>query len=328
MHRHHVDTALFQQPGLDYHPCTAKQPSTGGFTSVNIKPLAIVFMTHRWRPVDQARYARLCREIGGHGDCYLLMDDRTPRTAGDALPDNTHLFNVASLPERLGYPYLTAKGVVPGCTHYVVYDFATTHPYQKYLFVEHDVEYTGDWADIARDCLARDADLIAAHVHNHAQRPTWPWWNSLRGPDGRQAAVQQMRKAFFPLSCISRRALSFVHAAQRLGWTGHFEVLIPSLLTANGLRVCDWNDTLPRYHGSEQDPTVNAQTDSSTLRWRPGISLAEFTTRWRAATVYHPVKADWAWIDGQLHRFPAGTDNTATQINSPASASQRPEFEA
>jgi hypothetical protein len=260
--------------------------------------LAVLYVTHKWRAVDRYRIARLAGECAGHADCYLAIDDRTvvedthdPSASGATV----HAFNVAALPRSLGYPYLTVDGIVPGCLHYMLIDFAKQREYGKYLIVENDVEFTGHWSTIMQLCLHNDFDLLAAHLYPQTDRPDWRWWQSLQRPPDGGIAVTTLKKAFLPIACLSRRAVLLIDAMHRSGWSGHSEVLIPTLLSAQGLAVRDFNDFGRFYDGVEQKPGAGSTPDAlSTLRWRPQVTREEYAARFRRDLIFHPVKENWA----------------------------------
>lgn len=270
-------------------------------------PLAVLFLTNRWRPVDQARFRRLAAECGDRADCFLVVDQKTVTTAPDVVASGgvaVHAFHTQSLSSALGYGYLTRKGVLPGSMHFPLIDFARRHTFDKYLVVENDVEFTGDWGHIAHVCRAGVFDLLASHVHDFATRPEWWWWDSLLDPEGNRPPREQLRRAFLPFACYSRRALLHADAMHQAGWTGHFEVLMPSLLTMAGMVVTDIN-TIGSFYvraaATIQHPTHPTGTFS--LRWRPHVTLDEFEAGFYPGVIYHPVKDDWAWVDGQVQRF-------------------------
>ncbi len=207
-----------------------------------------------------------------------------------------HVFDIRSLPRTLGYQYLTDSGIIPGCVHYVLMAFARRFRYNRYLFIENDVEYTGDWSTLADICLEANNSLLAAHIYRHQDRPDWPLWYSLRKPDGKQLPTHQLVKAFMPIYSVTFNALSLVDKSHRNGWSGHHEVIMPTLLSLHGMAIQDFNEFGQMYTGDEQDARQLFEGRTlSTLRWRPQITLAEFKNRFQRDTFYHPVKEMWTW---------------------------------
>lgn len=267
---------------------------------------AVVFLAHAWSAAHRARFERLSREVAAVADCFLLYqragDGAAPQALGpeSAIPaDRIHAFSPGQLPRRLGYPFLTHRGIVPGCPHYALIDFALEHPYATYVSIEHDVDFTGNWSRLVGACSSAGADLVAAHLRTYHDAPSWHWWTSLRVPPTAGLSTSDLLKAFFPVYSISRRALLLVNRLQKDRWVGHFEALLPTVLRHFGLVVRDLLELGDFYAGTEQVPLRrDAVGQASTLRWRPEISLREFRARFRPDTLFHPVKGSWVY-DGR-----------------------------
>jgi hypothetical protein len=212
--------------------------------------------------------------------------------------DRIHYFSPAELPLRLGYPFLMQRGIIPGCPHYALIDFAYDHHYAQYVSIEHDVDFTGNWSRLVGACSSAGADLVAAHLRTHADAPSWHWWTSLRVPPTAGLTVADLTKAFFPFYSISRRGLLLIDRLHKDRWSGHFEVLLPTVLRHHGFAVRDLLELGDFYAGSEQAPPRHGAVGvASTLRWRPAIGLPEFRARFRPDTLFHPVKDPW-FYDG------------------------------
>jgi hypothetical protein len=266
--------------------------------------IAVLFLTHVWSRNIGERYARLRRELTGHADCLVLLQDGNldVRSAWEeflaALDASSDLrtYDPAKLEQRLGFAYLQPERIVPGSAHFPLLDFSLDEDYAYYWIVEYDVEYRGDWRDFFTLCHASDADLLAAHVHRHHEWPDWFWWKSLKPPFWRRMLglprQRQWCKAFFPISRFSAAAIQTIRSAHRNGWQGHYEALVPTALHCHGLAVRDFNHITASYLGKDQDE--NADPDiQSTLRWRPEITPTEFTQRGTGSLLFHPVKQAW-----------------------------------
>ena len=121
-------------------------------------------------------------------------------------------------------------------------------------------------------------------------------------PGIRRIAPAELRKAFFPVFRISSRALELVDQRLQQGWTGHYEVLVPTLLHVNNMQALDLNDVSVSYVGDDQVPGKD-EPGLSTMRWRPDISLTEFRARSTAPLLFHPVKQEW-YFDGSSAKEP------------------------
>ncbi|HVZ43439.1 MAG TPA: hypothetical protein VHA82_06470 [Ramlibacter sp.] len=264
---------------------------------------AVLYLTHRFSRSLAARFERLRREAAGHADCFVLLHDdggEVTRAWRDFLGlrgalDALHLFTPESVRRELGVT-LFDTGFL-GSVHLPLLRFAHERPYAHYWQVEGDVEYRGDWGGLFAAFSQVEAPALAAHLHRFADWPTWHWWPTLRPPEGMQIARRELRKAFFPVSRFSAAALRAIEAAHVAGWLGHMEVLIPTVLLREGMRVGDLREHLPCYIGDGQNPSELLLLQS-TLRWRPEISVQEFTRRGKGALIFHPVKQDWCF-DGE-----------------------------
>jgi hypothetical protein len=264
---------------------------------------AVVFLAHQFGPAIARRFERLASETEGVAECHVLLhDDGGPvrqgwqaflRDAGRA--DALYLFRPEALAAALGVPLFGGKGLL-GNVHFPLLAFARGAPHARFWQVESDVELRGHWGELLRAFAGVDAALLAAHVHAHAQRPGWFWWDSATAPAALRLPQGAWRKAFFPVCRFERRALQAVEAAHRAGWHAHFEALIPTALEAAGLAVHDLLAHAACYLPGEQDPVEDAASRSS-IRWRPEVTPEEFAARGHGPLLFHPVKGPW-WFDG------------------------------
>lgn len=270
--------------------------------------LAICFLAHQWSPSIGRRFVRLRRELGAAADCFvLLQDDRGEvlrnwqsflgtQGMADALCPFVH----DALQNQLGYGWFGTD--IMGSVHFPLLLWARQARYRHYWQVESDVEYRGHWGGLVGAFAQCGADLLGTHLHRHADRPDWPWWQSLSAPAATPLEPQDLHKAFLPIFRASLPALQAIDAAHSQGWKGHVEVLAPTVLARLGLQVQDLRDILPCYEGESQDPCRDV-SQQSTMRWRPKITIAEFTRRGRGGLLFHPVKQNWAWNGHKVARW-------------------------
>lgn len=271
---------------------------------------AILFLTHHWDPVHARRFLRLSRETSALADTFLLVQTRDAATSvreiehslGESVVGRVITFHPDHLPGRLGYPYLTPQGIVPGNAHYPLALFARTHEYRHYWLVENDVEFSGSWADLVRPCLNCESDLIASHLRKFSDEPNWFFWPSLASPKRRPLNPHHFTRAFFPVYRITRKAILLIDQLQRSGWRGHCEALIPTILNLHGMSTTDFLDINQFYLGRGQDLPLTQEDvlDLSTLRWRPPVTSAEFSRRFRENVIFHPVKEAWTYKENGI----------------------------
>ncbi|MBA3519429.1 MAG: class I SAM-dependent methyltransferase [Rhizobiales bacterium] len=87
------------------------------------------------------------------------------------------------------------------------------------------------------------ADLSASYFVAYTKGSEWSHWQSLLLPDKTEFSLafleSKLRKAFFPLSSFSRSFLDKYESYLRLGWTGHYEMLMPTVANLEGLSRVD-----------------------------------------------------------------------------------------
>ncbi|MRD47327.1 hypothetical protein [Caenimonas koreensis] len=271
---------------------------------------AVFLLTHQWTESVAYRFARLWREVSPRADCFVLLhDDQGEVTqrwrAFLKSMDAEHalsLFRPEALAGELGFALYGSEGVL-GNTHLPLASAMLRGPWRHCWQIESDVEYRGAWSEFLQAFDASKADLLASHPFRFHDWPSWRWWTSLSVPVGKALDKRAMVKAFLPVFRISRPLLDAVLQAHREGWSGHFEVLMPTVAAVRGLVVEDLRSSHASYVGDSQDPLPILPL-LSTMRWRPEISLREFTGRARGALLFHPVKQNWAFDADGVRRWP------------------------
>ena len=259
---------------------------------------AVIFQSHVWSAVHTLRYERLRREIGDLADCHILFHapaDAELRATIAAYPE-AQFFESEELQQRLGYRFLREQKIVPGSAHFPILEFSRRHAYDRYWLIESDVEFSGNWSELIKRTSNSDAHFITSHIRSHAETPSNMWWRSLSAPNDlpTTASGDWRCMAFLPVARFSAQALRAVDQAHQLGWRGHAEALIPSVLRQAGLEMADLKQFGALYQPQAKDPVARTNYRGS-MRWRPLISLNEFAKHWAPDTLYHPVKSDWTF---------------------------------
>jgi hypothetical protein len=109
--------------------------------------------------------------------------------------------------------------------------------YDYYWVMEYDVRFTGDWASFFGHFAASRSDLLATTLFDFEFRPSWDNWGTLRSP--RPVPERERVRALFPLYRLSNASLGALHEAYSDGWSGHYEVTIPTILKTRGLVLED-----------------------------------------------------------------------------------------
>jgi hypothetical protein len=251
----------------------------------------VLFQTAMLHPSVIGEFTRMQRECGRDVDLRLLLDVAalSPEQVPRDLPVST--FDSRDF-ATWGYRTFGDR-MVPGHTHFPLLRFAEQVPeHTCYWMVEYDVRFTGSWRAFHDKVAAFEADFLTCHVRRHRDEPDWPWWRSLSRGDERVPADHLLR-SFNTVLRLSRAALHAVRGFHAEGWTGHHEVLLPTLLHRAGLRVMDLGGTGPftpaalrgRLYSSysTRDGSLNCL---GTMRFRP-VRHAAGLLRDR---LYHPVK--------------------------------------
>lgn len=110
------------------------------------------------------------------------------------------------------------------------------------------------------DC---DADLLATEVRGYAEDPNWNWWSHLKTANG-DTPLSHGVAALLPLVRLSRQAAEVIVRGIMVGWTGHPEAVIPTLVNLAGLKIEDIGGT-----GSFTPPDrVGRWYDERTWHWK------------------------------------------------------------
>jgi hypothetical protein len=246
----------------------------------------------------ELRYRKLKSDLGKRAHIFILAQQGT--SIPDEYSEETYFFDYNSLRSRA--VRVNGDQIVPGNGHLVVLDFYESHPgFDYYWFIEYDVVFTGNWATLL-DAVQNDrADLLAAHVRSLQEEPRWPWWETLDLPGCLLQRTAWLR-AFLPIYRISREGLRVVNEHVKLGWSGHFEGLVPCAIGSASLSISDlggagtWtpNGRRHRFYSSFSS-TAGASLNAGTHRHVP----PHFFPRLRRNTIFHPVKASSAnWENG------------------------------
>jgi hypothetical protein len=250
---------------------------------------AVVFFTHLFDHSIELRCRKLKSDVGKRAQFFILAP------LGTSIPRQfsaeTYFFDYNRL--RSGAARVIGDQLIPGNIHLVVLDFCRNHPgFDYYWFVEYDVVFTGNWATLMDAVQSDRADLLAGHIRSLPEEPRWPWWETLDLP-GSPLPRSSWLRAFFPVYRISRQGLQVVNDCVKLGWSGHYEGLIPCAIRSASLSISDlggagtWTPKDRRYRFYSSFSTeAGAVQNAGTLRFRP----PHYFPLLRRNAIFHPVK--------------------------------------
>src|SRR5262249_35099108 len=123
------------------------------------------------------------------------------------------------------------------------------------------------------------------------EEPDWHWWETLTLP-GCSLPPSDWLRGFFPVYRISRHGLEVLNDRAKMGWSGHFEALIPCVMRSASLSISDlggaglWTPRQRRHQFYSSFSSHAGVLDAGTLRYRP----AHYLPNLRRNTIFHPVK--------------------------------------
>ena len=167
--------------------------------------------------------------------------------------------------------------------------FQERSDYERYWIIEYDVRFTGSWAHLFDDLGTSDADLLCTTVQRHADNPAWAHWSTLvTGVE--EVPLDRRMKGYIPFGRLSRRLLERCDACYRKGWSGHPEVLWPTIAAESGLPVEDI--------GGDGPFTPTAR------RGRHYFNTPHHWSLFPGTFVFRPCFADHEDLSGAQTRFP------------------------
>ena len=199
---------------------------------------AILLLSNKSSEFIVSNYIKISESAEDNSDVVFVYHKND-----DYIPDNIKILNHFTFTNEvlteLKYKPL-ANSLLPGCDHFPLFKYYLEHPnYDYYWHIEDDVRFHGDWKYLFDSFLDCDADFVACHIHTFEQDPNWPWWSSLKYQD-KPVSNENSVRSFNAVRRISNKALAFLHQSMQDGWSGHHEVLMPTLLYNNGFKISDF----------------------------------------------------------------------------------------
>ncbi len=224
-------------------------------------------------------YHTLKKAVADLGDVFFLYHSNKNRIPPGLEEVKIETFTDEIL-NNLGYTPIR-KTLVPGSNHFPVLQFFLKYPgYTHYWCLEDDVAFNGNWKDFFKNVTSdQQYDFITSHIRRHADLPGWFWWRTLKVPEGKFDR-KEMIHSFNPIYRISNKALEYIDTCLKGGYSGHHEVLLPSLLKKAGFKIADF-----ATEENHVAPVLSYCT-LRTMRWKPVF----FMVGSRKNTIYHPVK--------------------------------------
>jgi hypothetical protein len=167
--------------------------------------------------------------------------------------------------------------------------------FDQYWIIEYDVRFSGKWSTLFNELNSSPAELLCTHVTPFKYGREWVHWSSFSAA-GKDIAEDNLIRGFFPFCRLSNRLMRAIDERCRLGWTGHPEVLWPTIARAVGASIEDIGGTGPSVPESRrgkfyQRSITHAGHFLSTFGAWPAFSNKNsFNPSTWPDTLWHPVK--------------------------------------
>ena len=269
---------------------------------------AVLYLTNKSNEWTLSSFHALEQSLQGKADVYFAYHQQ-----GDVLPvslqniENLFVFTSDVLKE-LGHTPIERGKLVPGSNHFPLLKFYKENQgYDYYWLVEDDVRFSSEWKDFFGSFASCTSDFLSSVIETKAENPTWYWWTSLK-TGNEVIAEEKLLKSFNPIYRLSRQALACIDAYLRIGWMGHYEVLLPTLLYNKGFLVEDFGG-----EGTFVRPENNAKFYDDT-----SMHIAPVLPDDRKNYLFHPVKEEKVRLDGSYKKnavfVPVGKDSLHRQL--------------
>ena len=269
---------------------------------------AVLYLTTKSNEWTLSSFHALEQSLQGKADVYFAYHQQ-----GDVLPvslqniENLFVFTSDVLKE-LGYTPIERGRLMPGSNHFPLLKFYKENQgYDYYWLVEDDVRFSGEWKDFFGSFASCTSDFLSSVIETKAENPTWYWWTSLK-TGNEVIAEEKLLKSFNPIYRLSSQALVCIDAHLRIGWMGHYEVLLPTLLYNKGFFLEDFGG-----EGTFVRPENNAKFYDDT-----SVRIAPVLPDDRKNYLFHPVKEEKVRLDGAYKKnavfVPVGKDSLHRQL--------------
>ncbi len=238
-----------------------------------------VVLTHTFDRKTKSEISRISRELQGTYPFAVNYDIHAQVVPAD--------YDVPCVPfdyRKVSaiFPFPIGSTIVPGNLHLVFTELLTQFPNASYFWiVEYDVRYSGNWKRFVKYFEPSQADLLGCNIRFHHEEQYWHWWESFKNNAvlENKININSLVRAFLPIARYSRQALQIIRReCLEGGWSGHCEVLVPSLLLKKGLRIEEIGgdshftpvSRKNHFYSASRSDYGDLQSYSS-MRWRPSV---------------------------------------------------------
>jgi len=215
--------------------------------------ICLLFDAHKTDDFTLAQFGTYRRAL--EGVCEVVFVMHAAPGVRYELPEGALVLDDAAIFDRAPCAKASQRRLLPGNVDLKMLAAVEALPGpERFFFVEYDVLATRALRGALNDLIAytEGVDLAASFVRERSPDSTWMWWDTLLPPKGVACPPADFRKAFLPVTSFSRRMMTLYRAALNAGWTGHQEVLLPTIAQIHGLTLRDLSRSNPRFTRSPQ----------------------------------------------------------------------------
>ncbi|MEQ8715035.1 MAG: DUF3405 domain-containing protein [Cyclobacteriaceae bacterium] len=247
------------------------------------KKIAYLILTRGPQQVYSSLYKGLSKMESKESSVFILLDDdHNNRFSSD---EPIIAFDQSKI-NSLDIPLFRGGNIGFGNTHLPLLYFYRLYPdFDYYWVIEDDVRFNGRYSTFFDEVNTHAADFVAAKIRHHHEMPDFFMWDWIQ-KDGDDVPDSEKLWSFNPIYRMSQNALKTVIKCYDKGWVGHFEILLPTILKAEGNSLVDFGGE-GKY---TPDSLVNKYYQlgskfKQTHRYRPPHFWMTKRNK-----VYHPIK--------------------------------------
>jgi hypothetical protein len=202
---------------------------------------SILFMAHYLNESILREVQSLQASCSPVFDVTMLYDNSKKDFDPSSFRDTSdfYLYDVQDVANNYTFMNESRRTILPGNCIFPILLFVRDHPDVRYIWrVEYDVRFGGDWSFFFNHFVNNESDLLGTTIFRYDFRPEWNWWKSLKAPGG-SFDKKWLLRGFLPVFRLSQKACVILNNAYNAGWSGHYEVSIPTILNYHGCLIED-----------------------------------------------------------------------------------------
>lgn len=254
---------------------------------------AILFLSEKSDFCITEKFNHLSGTYRSDENDIIFLYHQKEKLVPDTIKKFPHYIFTSNILQDMGYRAI-APHLIPGSNHFPILKFYLSHPdYDYYWLIEDDVYFNGNWKSFFALFTTYTFDFISAYLRKYQEEPDWYWWNTLQ--TGRERIEEENKiHSFNPIYRLSRQALAYLHEALLNGWSGHHEVLIPTLLSQRKCSMADMGGNghfvIDGFHNKLYDKNTFSHLPLPIQEEKPNM-------------LYHPIKEKYMPTSYKLKKY-------------------------